>query len=472
MVGNFDQAKLDAWIDQYFAPAEEPGRADQAGDDGQGARAHRGRASSRRLWPQRAAAGGGACPGRRPAAADPDAPALTVLDAILSAGKSSRLYNSLVYDQQIAAEAFSNADNCRRTRPVHASAPSWRAARPSPQGETALLAQVARLRDAPAHRRRAVRGQERAAGRRGARVARPSRAAASPSATPWRSRATPTRANTELAKLQAVTAADVQRVAAKVPGRRPPHDHPLPARAAEAGRRARPRPPRPRRKWPRPPTTARSSPWPPRPSARTRRASASRCQPVLPKPAEKTLANGLRVIVARSSDLPLVTADLTVRSGAWADPTGLAGAANLTAGHADRGHQDPLGHPGRAPPDRGLGASLSSGGGLESSSVTLSVIADKAGRRALAIMADVARDPAFAAEELERAQTRRWTASRVAYQQPGAVAGFAAAARDLRRHGLRPRRRRHAPARCQASSPPTSPGCTPRPCGPTTPSWC
>ena len=45
-------------------------------------------------------------------------------------------------------------------------------------------------------------------------------------------------------------------------------------------------------------------------------------QPVLPKPAEKTLANGLRVIVARSSDLPLVTADLTVKTGAWADPHG------------------------------------------------------------------------------------------------------------------------------------------------------
>jgi zinc protease len=34
--------------------------------------------------------------------------------------------------------------------------------------------------------------------------------------------------------------------------------------------------------------------------------------PVLPSPVEKTLANGLRVIVAKSSDLPLITADLTV----------------------------------------------------------------------------------------------------------------------------------------------------------------
>ena len=45
-----------------------------------------------------------------PKASDPDAPAMKVLDAILSAGKSSRLYDSLVYDKQIAAEIYSNAD--------------------------------------------------------------------------------------------------------------------------------------------------------------------------------------------------------------------------------------------------------------------------------------------------------------------------------------------------------------------------
>ena len=37
------------------------------------------------------------------------------------------------------------------------------------------------------------------------------------------------------------------------------------------------------------------------------------------------------MIVARTTDLPLVTADLTVKTGAWADPAGLAGAAGMTA---------------------------------------------------------------------------------------------------------------------------------------------
>ncbi len=51
-----------------------------------------------------------------PKASDPDAPALQVLDAILTAGKSSRLYDSLVYDKQIAAQVFSSADLRAATR--------------------------------------------------------------------------------------------------------------------------------------------------------------------------------------------------------------------------------------------------------------------------------------------------------------------------------------------------------------------
>ena len=47
-------------------------------------------------------------------------------------------------------------------------------------------------------------------------------------------------------------------------------------------------------------------------------------------PSVATLPNGLRVVVARRTGLPLVTAELVVRSGAERDPPGLAGLANLT----------------------------------------------------------------------------------------------------------------------------------------------
>jgi predicted Zn-dependent peptidase len=73
-----------------------------------------------------------------------------------------------------------------------------------------------------------------------------------------------------------------------------------------------------------------------------------------------------------------------------------------------------------------LGADLSSGGGLESSSVTVNVMPDKLAA-AMAIMADVAMHPAFAAEELERQREQALDGLRVAYEQPGSVAGFAGA---------------------------------------------
>ena len=46
---------------------------------------------------------------------------------------------------------------------------------------------------------------------------------------------------------------------------------------------------------------------------------------------------------------------------------------------------------------------------------------------ALAIMADVAMHPAFAAEELDRQREQALDGLRVAYEQPGSVAGFAGA---------------------------------------------
>ena len=46
-----------------------------------------------------------------PKSTDPDIPAIRVAEKILSGGESSRLYQSLVYKQQIAQEASFNLDN-------------------------------------------------------------------------------------------------------------------------------------------------------------------------------------------------------------------------------------------------------------------------------------------------------------------------------------------------------------------------
>src|SRR4029077_6356582 len=50
-----------------------------------------------------------------------------------------------------------------------------------------------------------------------------------------------------------------------------------------------------------------------------------------PKPIEKTLANGLRVIIVERSDSPLVAVRLLVKNGGEADPPELSGLANMTA---------------------------------------------------------------------------------------------------------------------------------------------
>jgi len=147
--------------------------------------------------------------------------------------------------------------------------------------------------------------------------------------------------------------------------------------------------------------------------------------PVLPKPAEKILANGLRVIVARSSTLPLVTADLTIKAGAWTDPEGLSGAAGMTADMLSEGTKT-RSAPQIASQVEALGATLNSSASLEAASVTLNVMPDKLAV-GMAIMADVARNPAFKAEELERQRNQALDGLRVAMQEPGQVASMATA---------------------------------------------
>jgi zinc protease len=130
-------------------------------------------------------------------------------------------------------------------------------------------------------------------------------------------------------------------------------------------------------------------------------------------------------VLFRSSDLPLITADLTVRGGASSDPAGLAGASSLTSellteGTKTRGAVD------IARQTEALGANLSAGSGWEASSLTLSVTADKAAP-AMAIMADVAQNPTFKAEELDRVRAETLDSLSVSYQRPGSLAAYATA---------------------------------------------
>ena len=71
-----------------------------------------------------------------------------MLDAILTAGKSSRAYDSLVYEKQIAAQVLSSAD-LRQQLGMYYIGAIVAAGHTPDEAETALRAQIAALRDKP-----------------------------------------------------------------------------------------------------------------------------------------------------------------------------------------------------------------------------------------------------------------------------------------------------------------------------------
>src|SRR6476659_9307056 len=93
---------------------------------------------------------------------------------------------------------------------------------------------------------------------------------------------------------------------------------------------------------------------------------------VFPKPVEKNLPNGLRVIVIPRTEMPLVTAQLLIRSGGEVDPADLAGVADMTASLLTRGTTTKSATQ-IAEAIEVLGGTLGSGAGWDSSSITTNV---------------------------------------------------------------------------------------------------
>ena len=419
VVGNFDEAQLNAWVDRYFGPLASPTskmpRVTVKEPARKGSKVVTAYAPNVPLPAV-------AITWQAPAASDPDTAALTVLDAILSGGKSSRLYNSLVYSQQIAQNAFSNNEGAAQPGLFYVAA-IMAGGKSADEGEKALMAEIARLRDAPPTAAELAEAKtELVAGEVRERETIDGRASALGSAIIFEGDAA--KANTGIAELQAVTAEDVQRVARKYltddtrvviryldESQRPAGEKP----AAEAPTRPVKSPPFKGKVWALAPEGSRQAPP----------QLGAAVSPTLPTPSEKVLANGLRVIVSRSSDLPLVTAELSVMSGAAADPADRAGASAmmaelLTEGTTNRSAQQ------IATETEALGASLGAGSGWEASSVSLNVMPQNL-KASMAIMADVALHPAFAQEELDRVRDQSIDGFSVALRNPTSVAGLVSA---------------------------------------------
>src|SRR5688500_18203541 len=95
--------------------------------------------------------------------------------------------------------------------------------------------------------------------------------------------------------------------------------------------------------------------------------------PKLPQPVEKTLDNGLRVIVVPKHDIPLVAARLMVKTGAAADPAGKDGLAQLTATVLTQGTKNRTAEQ-IARGVEALGATLETRAGWDNTGIDLSVM--------------------------------------------------------------------------------------------------
>ena len=209
VVGDFDQKQFDAWVDKYFAPIAKPARPLPRVQTKEPARKTEQRFTEY---------GRNDLPGvgltyLTPRQADADSDALRVADAILSAGESSRLYNSLVYQQQLAAEVNSSADTREDISLFVLTAVLSEGKKPE-DAEKSLLAEIKKLQDTPVSAAELEKAKNQIITNQ-LRQRETSNGKALALGEAAVLLGDPARVNTDLARLQAITAADVQRVMKK-----------------------------------------------------------------------------------------------------------------------------------------------------------------------------------------------------------------------------------------------------------------
>ena len=419
--GNFDQTQLDAWVDRYFAGIKTP---DRPIPRVAAIEPERSQPRDYTVFEPNVPLPAIAMSWPSPAADSKDIAAWSLLDAILTRGQSSRLYQSLVYDQKAAAEVFSSFEVTQHPG-VYSLGVILSEGKSAEDGLSLLKAELARLRDggvteaeiAEARNEliaEALQSRETAEGR-AFELARSVIVFKDPKAS-----------DLLLSRLQDVTIADVARIAGEIlrddrvttirylpealqngaeeavfadaPGIQatrldiPQGEIPSYQLASEAQRQA-------------PPTAGAP-------------VAAS-----IPDAQTKTLSNGLKVIVASKPGLPLVSASLKLPAGAALDPSGKAGLAAMTADLATRGAAE------RSATDisrqiESLGAAISAGAGPDATDVSIMARTDNASD-VFAIMSDVVRVPTFGTDELDRAQRETLDGLMVALRQPSSVGRFA-----------------------------------------------
>lgn len=419
VAGNFDPAQLDKWVDKYFAPIAKPDRPIPRVTV---AEPPRTAAVRKTVYEANTPLPAVLLSYQLPPDNHPDLPALTVLDGILSGGANSRLYRNLVYRDQLAAQAGTFLDT-RQSTGAYAMYAILAGGKTADVGEAAMRREIAELRDKPVSAAElaeakneiltsALKSRETAEGK-----------ASTLAASIIVSR-DPKAADQQLAAIARVTAADVQRVARQylgdnqsaaltylpeAPGAKgdsvgiadtvqvaalvAPKDIVIHTQASPETRIAVPAPGAP-------------------------------VSPTIPTASESKLANGMRVIVVEKRDLPIVTATIVSPAGGTRDPAGKAGTAALAASLLTKGTTTRSAEQ-IAQQIESLGGSIGAGADWDAAFATVTVKADQV-EPALTVLADVARNPAFAQEELDRARKQTVDGVSVQLKDPAALAGIAA----------------------------------------------
>ncbi len=400
--GDFDPRTLDAWVDRYFGripkpegalpqvKVREPARTESHDFNETGPNVPLPAVVINYLVP---------------AASSEDAPAMRVADVILSSGSSSRLYQSLVYRQQIASSADAGAD-LRADAGLFAFTTIAAGGKSIADAEKATLAEIDRMKSDPASEAEiekarnqliagALRRRETVAGQ------------ASALGEAIFSLGDPEGVNTEIARLRAVTAADIQRLARTyfTPENRVVVRYSAGSQDQGGASKA-------------PSSAITEAPiripteTPPLPGAPRRLA--------LPRPVEKMLPNGLRVVTISRPGTGLVSVVAIVRAGGSDDPVSGAGLAEVTTSLLTRGTSTRTAtQVSEAVED--LGGTINAGAGWDSSTVALSVMSSRLDA-ALPVLADVIRHPAFNAEEVTRLRTETLDGLSVSVRSPGYLA--------------------------------------------------
>jgi len=152
----------------------------------------------------------------------------------------------------------------------------------------------------------------------------------------------------------------------------------------------------------------------------------------IPAVKEKKLANGLTVAVVERKNVPLVTIQLLIKSGANAENEFKAGLAKMTASLLTKGTKTRSAEQ-IAEQIEFLGGSINSGTNWNYSFVTVTVSSDKV-EQAMAILSDVVLNPSFNQDEIDLLKSQ--TLDELAYNltQPGFLSSYVASKYSFGEH--------------------------------------